>query len=134
MSSGEFARICRDLSQFGESVNISCTKEGVQFSTAGDIGSGVYSWRSLVHYVVWHYLYLARAVGNWILFHLSANIKLVQTASIDKEDEAVIIDLQEPVSLTFACQYLNKFTKATPLAGQVSNLLCGEYLRIILLV
>lgn len=28
MPSAEFARICRDLSQFGESVVIACTKEG----------------------------------------------------------------------------------------------------------
>lgn len=87
MPSGEFARICRDLTQFGESMVISCTKDGVKFSAAGDIGS--------------------------------ANIKLAQTASIDKEDEAVTIEMQEPVSLTFACQYLNSFTKATPLSGQV---------------
>ena len=40
LPSGEFARICRDLSQFGESIVISCTKEGVKFSSAGDIGSG----------------------------------------------------------------------------------------------
>lgn len=40
LPAGEFARICRDLSQFGESVVISCTKEGVKFSSAGDIGSG----------------------------------------------------------------------------------------------
>lgn len=40
MPSGEFARICRDLAQFGESINISCTKEGVKFSATGDIGSG----------------------------------------------------------------------------------------------
>merc|ERR1712133_336625 len=32
MPSGEFARVVRDLSQFGESVIISCTKEGVKFS------------------------------------------------------------------------------------------------------
>lgn len=30
MPSMEFARICRDLSQFGESVVIACTKEGIQ--------------------------------------------------------------------------------------------------------
>lgn len=41
MPSQEFARICRDLSQFGESMAISCTKEGVKFSSAGDIGSGI---------------------------------------------------------------------------------------------
>lgn len=88
MPSGEFSRICRDLSQFGESVIISCTKEGVRFSSSGDIGS--------------------------------ANIKLAQTNNIDKEEDSVSIDLQEPVTLTFACQYLNSFTKATPLSNRVS--------------
>lgn len=87
MPSNEFARICRDLSQFGESVVISCTKEGVKFSTVGDIGT--------------------------------ANVKLAQTASADKEEEAVTIEMQEPVTLTFACRYLNYFTKATPLSPQV---------------
>ncbi|KAF6205745.1 hypothetical protein GE061_019918 [Apolygus lucorum] len=87
MPSGEFSRICKDLSQFGESMVISCTKEGVKFSAAGDVGS--------------------------------ANIKLAQTSNVDKEEEAVIIEMQEPVTLTFACRYLNSFTKATPLSGQV---------------
>lgn len=87
MPSAEFARICRDLSQFGESIVISCTKEGVKFSTAGDIGS--------------------------------ANVKLAQTNNFDKEEESVTIEMQEPVTLTFACQYLNSFTKATPLTPQV---------------
>ena len=45
-----------------ESVVISCTKEGVKFSAAGDIGTG--------------------------------NIKLAQTANVDKEEEAVTIDMQ----------------------------------------
>merc|ERR1712226_817245 len=88
MPSGEFARVVRDLSQFGESVVISCTKEGVKFSAAGDIGVG--------------------------------NIKLAQTANVDKEEEAVTIDMQEPVTLTFACRYLNMFTKASVLAPQVT--------------
>jgi len=88
MPSGEFARVCRDLSQFGESIVIACTKEGVKFSAAGDIGT--------------------------------ANIKLAQTSSVDKEEEAVVVDMQEPVTLTFACRYLNMFTKASPLSPQVS--------------
>lgn len=50
----------------------------------------------------------------------SANIKLAQTASIDKEEEAVVIEMEEPVTLTFACRYLNYFTKATSLSPQVS--------------
>merc|ERR1712035_64760 len=87
MPSAEFARICRDLSNFGESICIACTKEGIKFYAAGDIGT--------------------------------ANIKLAQTSSVDKED-AVLIDLQEPVSLTFSSHYLNMFIKATPLSPQVS--------------
>ncbi len=39
LPSHEFQRICRDLSQFGESLVITCTKDGVQFSASGDIGS-----------------------------------------------------------------------------------------------
>jgi len=88
MPSGEFQRVVRDLSQFGESVVICCTKEGVKFSAAGDIGTG--------------------------------NIKLAQTSNVDKEEEAVIIEMQEPVTLTFACRYLNMFTKASCLSSQVS--------------
>ncbi|XP_041363173.1 proliferating cell nuclear antigen-like [Gigantopelta aegis] len=88
MPSGEFQRICRDLSQIGDSVVIACTKEGVKFSASGDLGTG--------------------------------NIKLAQKADADKEDEAVTIDMNQAVCLTFALRYLNFFTKATPLSGQVT--------------
>lgn len=88
MPSGEFQRICRDLSQIGESVVICCTKEGIKFSASGDLGTG--------------------------------NVKLAQNSSSDKEEESVIVEMNEAVTLTFALRYLNYFTKATPLAGQVS--------------
>jgi proliferating cell nuclear antigen len=39
MSSSEFQKICRDLTTLGESVKIEVTKEGVRFSSDGDIGS-----------------------------------------------------------------------------------------------
>jgi proliferating cell nuclear antigen len=94
MPSSEFTRICRDLAQFGESVIIACTKEGVKFSTSGDIGS--------------------------------ANIKLSQTASIDKEEDAVTIEMQQAVCLTFACRYLNLFCKAAPLSSQVILSMSGD--------
>lgn len=51
---------------------------------------------------------------------LSGNIKLCQNASTDKEDEAVVVDMNEAVCLTFALRYLNFFTKATPLSAQVT--------------
>jgi len=40
MPSSEFQRICRDLTQIGDSVKIHCTKEGVKFSASGDLGDG----------------------------------------------------------------------------------------------
>jgi len=87
MPSGEWSRIVRDLSQFGESIVISCVKKGVQFSSTGDVGT--------------------------------ANVKLGQTSSSDGED-SISIDLQEPVTLTFAARYLQAFSKAAGLSDQVT--------------
>ena len=101
MPSVEFARICKDLANIGESVQITVTKAGVTFSANGDIGN--------------------------------AKINLTQGANVDKEEESIIIDMQEAVNLTFALRfgfflnilliifsrYLNFFTKATPLSSQV---------------
>ncbi|CDZ97698.1 proliferating cell nuclear antigen [Phaffia rhodozyma] len=39
MSSSEFQKICRDLTTLGESVKIEVTKEGVRFSSEGEIGN-----------------------------------------------------------------------------------------------
>ncbi|KAL3321256.1 hypothetical protein Ciccas_000054 [Cichlidogyrus casuarinus] len=50
----------------------------------------------------------------------SGNIRLTQTANADKPEDAVVVDMTEPVSMTYSLQYLNYFTKATPLSGQVS--------------
>ncbi|CAK0785120.1 hypothetical protein CVIRNUC_008326 [Coccomyxa viridis] len=87
MPSTEFARICKDLSTIGDTVLIGVTKDGVRFSTQGDIGS--------------------------------ANVTLRQHTNADRPEDNVVIDMQEPVALTFALRYLNSFAKATPLASQV---------------
>ena len=84
-----YVALHRDLSQFGESVVISCTKEGVKFSAAGDIGTG--------------------------------NIKLAQTANVDKEEEAVSIEMQEPVSLAFACRLVHTSRFIAPWMCQFSS-------------
>jgi len=87
MPSSKFQRICRDLAQIGDSIQISCTKEGVRFQASGDLGSG----KVTVH----------------------------QTASQDKKEETVSIQMSEPICLSFAVKYLNYFSKATPLSTQV---------------
>jgi proliferating cell nuclear antigen len=40
MPSAEFQRICRDLSTVGDSITVTCSKEGVKFSAAGELGKG----------------------------------------------------------------------------------------------
>ncbi|KAG5253781.1 proliferating cell nuclear antigen family protein [Salix suchowensis] len=73
---------------------ISVTKEGVKFSTRGDIGT--------------------------------ANIVLRQNTTVDKPEDATVIEMNEPVSLTFALRYMNSFTKATSLSNTVKISLSSE--------
>lgn len=40
MPSAEFQKICRDLKEFGETMTLTATKEGLKFSVAGDVGAG----------------------------------------------------------------------------------------------
>ncbi|XP_039052561.1 proliferating cell nuclear antigen 2-like [Hibiscus syriacus] len=104
MPSSEFAKICKDLASLGDTVVISVTKEGVKFSTAGDIGT--------------------------------ANIVLRQNTAVDKvcplschvivSRRSYIIEINNPVSMTFALRYMNSFTKATPLSNTVSISLSSE--------
>jgi proliferating cell nuclear antigen len=43
-----------------------------------------------------------------------------QSPSVDEEDDAITIKLEDEVSLTFALRYLNFFAKATPLSKYVT--------------
>merc|ERR550537_828971 len=40
MPSAEFLKIVRDLKEFGETMQISASKDGIKFSVQGDLGSG----------------------------------------------------------------------------------------------
>merc|ERR1712054_14041 len=40
MPSSEFQKICRDLKEFGETMQLSASKEGLRFSVQGDVGTG----------------------------------------------------------------------------------------------
>jgi proliferating cell nuclear antigen len=69
-------------------VTIECTKEGIKFSSDGEIGKGA--------------------------------VTLKASGSVDSEDDATVIELQQSVSMTFSIKYLVNFTKATPLSTRVS--------------
>merc|ERR1712151_806530 len=40
LPSSEFQKICKDLKEFGETMQVSASKEGIKFSVQGDIGTG----------------------------------------------------------------------------------------------
>jgi len=40
MPSGEFQKICRDMTTIGDTVIISATKDGIKFTVSGDLGTG----------------------------------------------------------------------------------------------
>jgi len=88
LPSAEFQRIIRDLQVLGDSCVIAVNKEGIKFSSSGDLGTG--------------------------------SIMLKHNVTVDKEDESVVVDMQEPVELNFALRYLNMFTKATALGPTVT--------------
>lgn len=125
LSSNEFARICRDLSNVGESVKITITKEGVTFSTEGEIGDARMTLKQ----------------GSGSSARLDDDEDDVDP--LDEDDErlgkkrktssaagsssavagAVVpveIQLEKAVALTFSVQYLVNFTKAAPLASAVT--------------
>lgn len=48
------------------------------------------------------------------------NVTCRQSTNADKPDQSVTLEIQEPVTLTFALRYLNSFAKATPLSESVT--------------
>lgn len=48
------------------------------------------------------------------------NIMLKHHTAVEKEEDAVVIDMQEPVELNFALRYLTMFTKGTSLGPTVT--------------
>ena len=43
----------------------------------------------------------------------TGSVMLKHNTAVQKEEEAVVIDMQEPVTLNFALRYLNLFTKVS---------------------
>ncbi|CAK9783216.1 unnamed protein product [Cutaneotrichosporon oleaginosum] len=147
MSSAEFQRICRDLGALGESVKIEASKEGVRFSSEGEVGTGS--------------VLLKQTAGS----DRRPNRAAKQDPDEDEDDEedkkpdlddegeeemddeerpkkrkanggakaskkakagagdddvGVSIILEKQVSLTFSLKYLSNFAKSAPLAREVS--------------
>lgn len=89
MSSKEFRTIMADLHALGDTCTIAVSKEGVQFSVVGDMGTA------------------------------NVTVRPKAAADDIKGDQGTSIDVNVPVRLTFALKNLLNFTKATPLSERV---------------
>lgn len=96
--SAEFQRICRDLSQFGDTIIISVKKGVIEFSGTGEIGSAKIALKE------------------------TGSIDDDEKVSI----EVTETDKDQACSLSFASRYLNHFTKATSLSDTVTLQLCPD--------
>ncbi|OHT09382.1 proliferating cell nuclear antigen [Tritrichomonas foetus] len=90
LPSSEFQKICRDLTQFGDTVKISVKPKTVTFSLSGNTGNGAVTLSSF------------------------------DSASDDNAVEIKCDTDGEPLELSFALRYLNFFTKAAPLSEKVT--------------
>lgn len=119
MSSAEYARITRDLGSMGESIRIEVSKEGVNFSTEGDIGAAK--------------LTLKQGSGSATAVDDDDDDDDDEKPSKKKRkvggDDALVpvsIELQQSVNLTFSHKYLANFAKAAPLTNSVALHMSNE--------
>ena len=119
----------RDLSTIGDSVLIGVTKDGIKFSTSGDIGSANINVRLAAQQLsLGLRSRLMHSQSRLLLENVTSFcdsdwlLPCRQNTNADKPEETTVIDLQEPVSLSFALRYLNSFAKASPLSNQVQTL------------
>lgn len=125
LSSNEFARICRDLSNVGESVKITITKEGVTFSTEGEIGDARMTLKQGSGSSARlddddEVDPLDDEDGERLSKKRKASSAAGSSSAVAGAVVPVEIQLEKAVALTFSVQYLVNFTKAAPLASAVT--------------
>lgn len=89
LPSDELQRICRDLSNLSETVEIECVKDSVRFTAKGDLGAGSIQLKS------------------------NAAVDKEEGKSFTK------VIMRKPVSLSVSIKFLSAFTKATGLSPTV---------------
>lgn len=125
LSSNEFACICRDLSNVGESVKITITKEGVTFSTEGEIGDARMTLKQGSGSSARlddddEVDPLDDEDGERLSKKRKASSAAGSSSAVAGAVVPVEIQLEKAVALTFSVQYLVNFTKAAPLASAVT--------------
>ncbi|KAL9316791.1 hypothetical protein ACSQ67_017792 [Phaseolus vulgaris] len=135
MPSVVFARICSELAEVGDSVTIKITEKAANFSTKGELGISIIFCRhnldvdkvtSLLPSCVECMLIVI--YGRF--FHVGVKLcaDSIQQFELQTDgfmpwiqpEEAVVIEMNETVSVTFSLRLISSFTKTAPLCNTVT--------------
>eukprot|EP00796_Vickermania_ingenoplastis_P001274 gene1274-732_t len=113
LSSAEFAKIMRDMNVFGDTVTIAITREGVKFSSAGDVGQG--------------YTFLQAGGTTRTAVKSEVKAEAQEDAAqpprqFTKGEGAVGVEVQmeDPITLSFSLRFMNIFAKGATLSDRVT--------------
>eukprot|EP00744_Colponema_vietnamica_P002833 GILI01004414.1.p1 GENE.GILI01004414.1~~GILI01004414.1.p1 ORF type:complete len:324 (-),score=119.31 GILI01004414.1:222-1145(-) len=138
LPSGEFAKICRDMGVFGDTVTVSVDKQGVKFTAAGDIGEGYAFIRAgpapvkkeksatkvkgeVKGEIVKGEIVKGEKVKAERIEEDEDDNMTIAAATQKQPDEAgVIVDVEEPITLSFALRFFNIFGKGSTLNDRVT--------------
>uniref|UniRef100_A0A0N5ACI5 DNA sliding clamp PCNA n=1 Tax=Syphacia muris TaxID=451379 RepID=A0A0N5ACI5_9BILA len=107
MPSVDFQKTCRDLAMFSDSIMITVTKAGVEFTGKGETGSTVVNYAP------------TGTVDdeNQEFSFMFERFTLLQS---------VLLTVNEPVNVNFSIKYMNHFAKATSLSNKVKLSMSNE--------
>ncbi|CBH14199.1 proliferative cell nuclear antigen (PCNA), putative [Trypanosoma equiperdum] len=121
LSSQEFAKIVRDMTVFGDTVNIEILKESVKFSSCGDVGEGYALLRASHAPTVDP---RSKGESDVKTEDEEADACSVRTHSAKGKDGplgiGVDVRTNEPITLSFALRFMNIFAKGATLSDRVS--------------
>lgn len=100
MSSGEFSRICRELTQVTDTLNFSVDKETVRFAVSGDIGAGSITMRANASDKVEERLILSVGEGGTMAFALRY-LNLFNKGSSLSEEVVISLSPEVPIVIRF---------------------------------
>ncbi|CCW67815.1 unnamed protein product [Phytomonas sp. Hart1] len=121
LNSNEFAKIVRDMAIFGDTVTISISMKGVKFSSSGDVGQG--------------YTFLQASGSSLRRPKPEVKSEVKAESNEDGEDEVplsrkykqeqqaaigVEVEMEEPITLSFALRFMNIFAKGSSLSDRVT--------------
>eukprot|EP00758_Cryptobia_borreli_P011648 Tbor_TRINITY_DN5680_c0_g1::TRINITY_DN5680_c0_g1_i2::g.9024::m.9024/K04802/PCNA; proliferating cell nuclear antigen len=124
LAATEFAKIVRDMSVFGDTVTVHLDRNGVKFSSSGDIGEGFAFVRAGASTMSGR---VKKEDG--VIKKEETNVDDDEDATLadrakkikeDSKDASVEVTVEEPIALSFALRFFNIFGKGSCLSDRVT--------------